>query len=307
MGVSASLTGITTLKNSIFKTRYGGLKDCVSKPMEGVILKKDDHLEIARLKRIKERLKKAKKVSQKGSVKRLKKDGYSVNKKLVIHKIRGFVNQMPGEKLLYFWTITFPLKTTDDTAFILFNKWLTRLRKEKMLKSYLWVSERQENGTIHFHIAINHRMDVKKSNRFMRACIFTCIDQKEIEFSRVEAKNYNGVDISKDRKTRRVTNFAKKKKEKSLTNYLTKYISKNSTTFNHLAWHCSRDYSNLVISVRFTAKEWEDLKLGMLIDYEKKMRSEWFEFCRWKQRPPKIIEDYLACVNVHIINLLNKN
>ena len=48
----------------------------------------------------------------------------------------------------------------------------------------------------------------------------TSIDKKEIEWTRNQAANYNGVDIAKDRKTRRVTNFAKQNKEKALSNNL---------------------------------------------------------------------------------------
>ena len=142
------------------------------------------------------------------------------------------MNQMRGEKMLYFWTITFPENTTDDTAYILLNKWLTRLRTEKMLKEYLWVGERQENNTIHFHMVINQKMNVQKANKYMRASIMHRINKGEIIYDRIAAMRYNGVDIAKDRKTKRVTNFAKQNKEKSLSNYLTKYVTKNNRTFN---------------------------------------------------------------------------
>lgn len=308
MTTSISLTGVTILTQSSYRTRHSLPRELCQKPIEGIILRKDDKLENERLAEIKlkqrKRKKKESEVPDKIKVTKL----YSVNKKEVTHRIRNMVNAMRGEKQLYFWTVTFPQGTTDDTAFICLNKWMTRLRKEKMLKTYLWVAERQENGTIHFHIAINHRMDVKKANRFMRACLFTCIDNNEIEFSRDAAMKYNGVDISKNRKTKRVTNFAKGKRANALTNYLTKYVTKNTGAFHHLAWHSSRDYSNLIIAVRLTENEYNKTKMECLLNMDKVLTSEWFTFIPWKQQPPPEIVNYLAKVNGIIIDILdNKN
>ena len=213
---------------------------------------------------------------------------------------------MKGEKKLYFWTITFPLNTTDDTAFICFNKWLTRVRKELNLRSYLWITERQGNGTIHFHIAIHQRLCVKKANRYMRACLFTCIDNKEIIYSRLDAKNYNGVDIAKNRKTKRVTNFAQKKSTKTLVNYLTKYITKNNGQFTHLAWHSSRDYSNLITSIRLTEYELNNSGIKQFLSPDAIFQSEWFTFFRWKDKPPPDLLKYLSFINQKALSLLNQ-
>jgi hypothetical protein len=215
------------------------------------------------------------------------------------------VMAMRGEKQLYFWTITFPLNTNDDTAFILLNKWLTRLRQEKMLRSYLWVSERQENGTIHFHMAVNHRMDVKRANKYMRASIMHCINDGSINFSRDQATKYNGVDISKNRKTRRVTNFARGKNARHLTSYLTKYVTKNDSKFKHLAWHSSRDYSNLVISVRFTCREIEASNALKLVSSEKILEGQYFKFFRWAKSPPPDLIRYLSQLNAGLLSYLS--
>jgi len=225
---------------------------------------------------------------------------YRIDKKEVTHRIRGYINQMKGEKLLYFWTVTFPNQTTDDTAYILLNKWLTRLRQEGLLKEYLWIAERQENGTIHFHIVINNRMDVKKANRYMRAAIMWSINKGEVNWTRNQAANYNGVDICKDRKTRRVTNFAKQNKQKSLSNYLTKYITKNDSTFSHLAWHSSRGYSNLIIAVRFTESEYQVSNTKNLLNYESPLETEYYIHYRWKGLPPKDLLTYLQLINQHV-------
>jgi len=241
---------------------------------------------------------------------------YSVNKKEVTHRIRNYVNAIKTEHKLYFWTITFPAGTTDDTAFICFNKWLTRVRKELNLRSYLWITERQDGKrltdsskqatqTIHFHIAIHQRICVQKANRFMRACLFTSIDNGEIQYSRTAAKNYNGVDIAKDRTTKRVINFAKRNKQKALTNYLTKYLSKTNQQFKHLAWHCSRDYSNIITSIRITWEEFQSLHVEQMLTTKATVISEWFTFFSWAKEPPPKLLSYLAFANQTAQELYN--
>jgi len=205
---------------------------------------------------------------------------------------------------MYFWTVSLPKGTSDAIGLILLNKWLTRLRQEKMIKEYLWISERQQNGTIHFHMIINRKMCVQKANRFMRASIMHCINQREIEFSRDQAKKYNGVDIAKNRKTKRTINFAKGKNQKSLSNYLTKYVTKNSTTFQQLAWHNSREYSNLVTAIRFTAREWYSSKQQHQVNKDNPIISEYYTFFRWQNDPPIELLTYLANINNHVQDLL---
>lgn len=304
MTAGISLTGITVLTQSAYKSRHSLNKELSQIPGVGIVLKKDDYT----LKKVVKKKKRVLKKSIFEEVIRVKSDPkekfYQVNKKEVTHRIRNFVNFMRGKKELYFWSVTFPLATSDDTAFLLMNKWLTRLRQEKMLRSYLWITERQKNGTIHFHMAVNHRMDVKKANKFMRACLFTCIDNQEIIYSRADAVKYNGIDISKDRKTGRVTNFAKKSKDRSLVAYLTKYVTKNQESFKHLAWHSSRDYSHIVIQFRLTESELLKSQILLLCDDSKIFVNEWFVFHPWKGGPPGQVTRYLSDINYHI-SLLN--
>lgn len=306
MTVSVSMTGLTVLNKGKFKERHSGYKELVQKPTTGLMLKSDDKLEIARLKLLATKKRRKKVVEEKKEVVKRTRSPYKINKKEVSHRIRNFVNQMPGEKQLYFWTVTFPEGTSDDTAFILLNKWLTRLRKENMLRSYLWITERQKNETIHFHIAVHQRICVKKANKFMRACLFTSIDNNEIKYSRQDALKYNGVDIAKNRKTRRVTNFAKHKNEKNLISYLTKYVTKNDAEFYHLAWHGSRDYSNLIISVRMTSREFLVDVIRNFINEEPLFVTEWFNFYKWKKGPSPNFLKYIASANQVALSLLTK-
>lgn len=294
------MTGVTMLKQYRYKQRHGGLKTIVQIPGKGFDLSKNHMIKKKKVKSKKQLQSELQNPIVKSKGSKVKNRMYTINKKEVIHKVRGYVNQMKGEKLLYFWTVTFPVNTTDDTAHTLLNKWLTRLRSEKMIKEYLWISERQQNKTLHFHMVINRRMDVKKANKFMRASIMHCINNSEIQYSRIQAKNYNGVDIAKDRKTKRVTNFAKQNKQKALSNYLTKYITKNNEGFKHLAWHNSREYSNIITSVRFTKREMSVSKCGELMNSEKKIETEFFIFHSWKNGTPSDILKYLGMINQHL-------
>jgi len=308
MTVSLSMTGVTILKQSKFKARHQGATDIVQIPKGGFIIRPKKSVDKKPKRRVRKltNVENSKETEPKITTERIPK--YSIDKQQVNHRIRGFVNQMKGEKMLYFWTITFPEKTTDDTAYILLNKWLTRLRQERMLKEYLWIAERQTGerltdkskaptNTLHFHMVINQKMNVQKANKFMRASIMHCINKGEINYSREAAMKYNGVDIAKDRKTRRVINFAKQDKQKALSNYLTKYVTKNDSKFIHLAWHSSRGYSNLITAVRFTWSEYQKGKCESLLNQDKAIEHEYYTFRRWKGSPPIDLLKYLGNLN----------
>lgn len=305
MRYSLSITGVTILRQNRYKQRHGGSREIIQTPDQGLetaagYRRRQPPPPVSKRKKKKQPKPETPTITQPKQIRK-----YRIDKKEVTHRIRGYINQMKGEKLLYFWTVTFPINTTDSTCYLLLNKWFTRLRKEGLLKDYLWIAERQKNSTIHFHIVINNRMDVKKANRYMRASIMHSINAGEINWSRNQAMRYNGVDICKDRKTRRVTNFAKMKSQRSLANYLTKYVTKNDSTFQNLAWHSSRGYSNLITSVRFTYGEILNSKVKHLIDRENPLTGEYYLHYNWKQLPPKDLMTYLALINQHIqLNLL---
>lgn len=322
MSISVSMKGVTHLLEGRYKQRHQGSRDTLQQPTTGFITKKQyyksfpEELQVKRkqIKKKVDNILQSDNQAQAVKVPRLK--AYTIDKKQVTHRILNYVNQMKGEKLLYMWTVTFHAGTQDAIAYKLLNKWLTRLRKESMIKEYLWIAERQKGdrlkdkskkptNTLHFHIAINNRMDVKRANRYMRASIMTCIDDGEINYSREHAKNYNGVDIAKNKTTHRVTNFAKQKNQKALSNYLAKYVSKSSDTFQHLAWHNSRGYSNLIISVALTPEEFFSSTLKELVDIDKPLEGQYFIFFRWKGEPPKSLLNYLAGCNQKIMELIN--
>lgn len=240
------------------------------------------------------------------SVGKVKKIGYRLNKKEIRQRLLGYINTQRGKKELYFWTVTFFKGTSDNLCYKLFNIWLTALRKYKMLREYLWVAERQENGTIHFHIAIPHKMDVHRANRMMAGTMKTFARRGELPASVFQCNRYNGVDISKNRKTKRVTNFAIKKGSRALTHYLTKYVTKNDAEFSHLAWHNSRGYSQLFTGVTFTIDEFKKFAFGFFLDRRKVFTvGDFAKFIPWIDDPPPLFEDHLYQLNSFI--QLNKN
>lgn len=313
MTASVTVKGITLLKESKFKRRHSGSKLVVQQPGSGFKDLRQYRKEWPQeFKPKKKRTKKNNSLPDQVSEiqpqqKQKKERFYVIDKKQVSHRILNYVISMAGEKMLYFWTVTFPKGTPDDVCYRLFNIWLTRLRSEKMLKEYLWIAERQVNGTVHYHVCVNNRMPVQKANRFMRSAIFTAIDRGEIQYNRTDAAKYNGIDIAKNRKTKRVTNFAKQKNQKALSNYLTKYISKSQDKFTHLAWHNSRGYSALVISVNLTESEYIKSNLESFCDLEKKLEGQYFVFMRWKGSPPESVIKYLSYVNSIIQSITGQN
>ena len=279
--IKASQSGITVLKGSRYKKRYTGSKHSAIDINGKMYLKaKDLKIVSANPADKKNRRPVINKAPGSADLNGGNEDtqprvkSFKVHKTEVRNRIFGMINTMKGKKELYFWTVMFPLSTPDAVAYRLYNVWLTTLRQKKWLKDYLWIAERQQNGTIHFHIAIPHRLSIVAANNAMRVVLSTAAKRKEINFSVYQCKRYNGIDIAKNRNTRRVTNFAIKKGSRSLANYLTKYCTKNDTCFPHLAWHNSRGFSSLFTGITFTTTEFvgygfrQLVKPGVIIDNE---------------------------------------
>jgi hypothetical protein len=230
---------------------------------------------------------------------------YSVNKREVRQRLLGYINTMRGKKELYFFTVTFPPGIVDTVAYQAFNIWLTALRQRNMLKEYIWIAERQQTGTIHFHIAIPHYMHVHKANAMMRGTLKNMIRKGKIDYSIYKIARYNGVDIAKNRNTKRVTNFAIKKGTRSLVTYLTKYVTKNDTKFAHLAWHNSRGFSMLFTGVTFNVPEFISKGFHLLINRAKAFVGEFFIHIPWLNDPPPLLVEHLYKINSHLQSLLN--
>lgn len=172
------------------------------------------------------------------------KKGYKLNKSKVRKKCHAFSRLEKSKKFLAFYSISFPCGLSDETGYKIYNTWLTRCRKDTGLKSYLWIAERQKNGTIHFHLLTNDFMPIRKVNGFMASCLTSEKEKGNEVLKDVNTSKYNGVDVKK------VGN-----NKKSLIGYLTKYITKNDIEFTHLPWHCSRDVSKLFTTINFTHED----------------------------------------------------
>jgi hypothetical protein len=235
-----------------------------------------------------------------------RKKSYKVNKLEVRQRILGMLHTKKGKKELYFWTVTFPQNISDDIAYRAFNTWLTTLRSKKMLREYIWVAERQQNGTVHFHIGIPHKMSVVAANRMMRIILTNFARRRIIESSVYLMKRYNGVDIAKNRKTGRVTNFAIKKGSRALATYLTKYVTKNDSPFSHLAWHNSRGYSALFTGITLTTSEFIGLGWKDFVLHKSVISNEFFMFFPWRSEPPEPFLRHITQLNDLIQRLMEK-
>lgn len=277
--LAVGLTGITQLKAITFKSRFTGSKTHII-DRDGKPLPK-----IKRPSEIKK--------SQPGSAKK----NYSVNKSRIRHIILNWINSQRGTKQLYFFTITFPPCIQDNLAYSLLNSWLTTMRTSARLRNYLWVAERQQNSTIHFHMALSERLNITYANSVMRNLLHYSIRQQKLNWSHTSATRYNGVDIAKNRKTRRVTNFAKENSKRNLSSYLTKYISKSETKFQRQAWQCSRQLSALFTHYTMTLEEFENEYLDYIDQNECLIQCEFFNFFRWAKSPPDKLRQLLCGIN----------
>ena len=190
---------------------------------------------------------------------RQKKILYSLNKSKVRAKIIALSNTKEGKKQLFFYTITFPASTPDKLTYQILNTSLTRLRKEDSITNYIWIAEKQKVGTIHYHILTTEFISVLRFNHIVKQAIATQIKKEKIPYDIEKIQKYSGVDIAKNRNTRRVTNFAKESKTSKLCKYVTKYVTKNDTKFETLMYHSSRSVSALFTSRTIQEQEFTDL------------------------------------------------
>ena len=233
---------------------------------------------------------------------------YTINKKEVRQRIVGFVNTQKGKKELYFWTVSFPLGTSDALCYRALNTWLTALRQYKLLKEYVRITERQQNGTIHYHIAIPHKMPVQRANALMRNTLKTMAKNGELPYHprSPQISKYNGVDIAKNRKTKRVVNFAIKKGSRALATYLTKYVTKNDEAFEHLAWHNSRGYSALFTAVTFTIEEFKKAGFAPFLNRVRVFEMRFAKFIPWLMGPPPLLEQHLYQLNSYLQHVTDR-
>lgn len=231
---------------------------------------------------------------------------YTVNKKEVtgrLHCMTGCLfSHLKVNAFLGMLTISFPPCVSEHNGMQALNTWLTAIRLK--LGQYIWVSEFQQNGTIHYHLLILKRVNIVKVNRAMKVVLCNLVRDGVIKHNLSAMKRYNGVDLAKDRKTRQVTNFCDPKSRKALGWYITKYITKNNATFKHAAWGCSRAFSAIFTGLTCTYNEFIKMEWQYLAWADPAISTEWFDFFPWHHEtgPPENFLDLLNKVNSYVLH-----
>lgn len=172
---------------------------------------------------------------------------------------------IPSIKRIYMLTITFPICTKDDTAHKMLNSFLTNMKKQGYFKTYIWVSERQGNGTIHFHFFITQHTPAEKIQSAMSSTLTTAYRNNISTYPSSLCSNYQGFFFSRNRNGRIVDiKKADKNTRKRITTYLAKYLAKDSEDTElmpilHRRTGCSRDISCL----QRKAQLWGDFTEGI--------------------------------------------
>lgn len=196
-----------------------------------------------------------------------------VNQKKLAGKIRAFSALEKSQRFFAFFTITFPRGFPDENCYRVFNTVLTRIRKIHKDFDYIWVAERQGNGTLHYHMVTNSYINVRVFNGFAAKAIQNEIYKEKLYDLNYSRERYNGVDV------RRVYN------KRVLGKYITKYVTKNPTTARNAVWHCSRPVSALMITFRTEVNLQTALKYFARHLYTS-------EIIFWQDKPPVKIHTY---------------
>lgn len=183
----------------------------------------------------------------------------TINKTKVKGKMLALFSLKCSKKFVAFYSVSFPLNSTDDQCFTCWNYWLTALRKRFNLTNYVWVTERQQNGTLHFHMLTNNYMPILSVNRAMSIIINNQVLSGLMDWGESSLDKFNGVDVDSIFNSKRHKKTGKLLNQSELRNwvvkYITKYVTKNSDKFQHLCWHCSRSVSILFTSELLPAAE----------------------------------------------------
>ena len=256
--------------------------------------------------------------------KTVQKKAYKLNKSKVRKRIIALCRLKQSYKFLAFYSISFPANAPDDVIYEIYNKWLTTCRQHHGLTTYVWVAERQKNGTLHFHILTNNYLEIHKVNKAMAKCINTSVLQGKLSWGQSSLTLYNGVDVDSIQHTKRRQGETRaqyrwrlkeqkkhtiKERVKFATRYMTKYMSKNDEVFTHLPFHCSRDISQLFTSLLLSDKDFEKYKQYLsdnpedYIIYKDEERTTFV----FKTAPPDIIFSVLDKLNNMLYDMYHNN
>lgn len=187
---------------------------------------------------------------------------YTMNVSKFRRKAFAYACLRRSMRFLAFYSVSFPAGMPDDVGFRIWNKVLTRLRRDLRLKSYMWVMERQRNGTLHYHMLTNDFMNVQEVNRYVAVAIENEVNAGHCGWGSSSLERYNGVDVHKvTGSSAAVSAQPRMRIIAKVANYLTKYMSKEVRSETHRVWHCSR-----LVSALFVTAAVEEADMREIVD-----------------------------------------
>jgi hypothetical protein len=170
---------------------------------------------------------------------------YLLNKSRLRNKIKAFSQIGDKRNFSKFITVSFPAGLPDINCKQALNTWLTKLRSMDKYFNYIWIAERQQNGTMHFHIITKTFFNIKVINLHMAKTIDYIIKTSRLRNINFSINKYNGVDIQVIYRV------------KELSQYVTKYVTKNDTKMEGYPSNCSKLISELFTRVQITDEEFK--------------------------------------------------
>lgn len=167
----------------------------------------------------------------------------TMNKPKVKAKIIAFSRASLGSLSMKFITVTFPAGLPDDLCMQALNIWLTKLRQLNEKFEYLWVAERQGNGTLHFHLFTKTFFNIRTINFNMAVTIKNILFKNKLHHIPFDYTKYNGIDV---KVVDKISNIVK---------YVTKYVTKLKELNFNKSWACSRLVSRLFTHVQLSEQQ----------------------------------------------------
>jgi len=186
--------------------------------------------------------------------------GYKVNATKVKRRI-WLMFLIRNISRIHFLTITFPEGLPDNTVFWLLNTFFTNMKHQGYFKNYIWVSERQKNGTIHFHIFITQYTPAENIQSAISSSLTTAYKKGISTYPPAQCANYQGFFFSKNRhgKVINLKNL-KSDKRKLVASYCAKYVSKDEDLTDlmpilHRRSGCSKSIGRILLSIEVMRTE----------------------------------------------------
>lgn len=144
-------------------------------------------------------------------------------------------------------TLTLPAKqveTDNEMKRKYLNNFIIQLKQNYSEIHYLWVSEKQNNGNIHFHLMVDRWLDKVEIRRVWNKVLSNGNYIKEFE------KKFN-------HRNPPSTKMTGQKKMKNPANYLTKYVTKSESSekIEGHKWSCSEELLR-ICSSQMLVKDW---------------------------------------------------